>query len=117
MKKLLAAIAIASLLSCNNQSDKNTLKVGVQAGPELVLAETAKKVAKEKYNLDVELVTFNDYVMPNEALLQKDIDLNVFQTKPYLDDQSKNRGYDFEILGNTFVYPMAGYSKKIKNIE
>jgi len=117
MKKLLAAIAIASLLSCNNQSDKNTLKVGVQAGPELVLAETAKKVAKEKYNLDVELVTFNDYVMPNEALLQKDIDLNVFQTKPYLDDQSKNRGYDFEILGNTFVYPMAGYSKKIKNID
>lgn len=117
--KSIIGLAIAAIaLSCSsNSNNENVLKVGVQAGPEYILAETAKKVAKEKYDLDVELVTFNDYVMPNEALRQKDIDANVFQNRPYLDVQTKNRGYDFEVLGNTFVYPMAGYSKKITSIE
>lgn len=118
IKSIIGLAITAIALSCSsNSNNKNVLKVGVQAGPEYVLAETAKKVAKEKYNLDVELVTFNDYVMPNEALRQKDIDANVFQNRPYLDVQAKNRGYDFEVLGNTFVYPMAGYSKKITSIE
>ena len=106
-----------SLLSCNSSNSANEFKVGVQSGPELKLAEAAKKVAKEKYQLDVELVVFTDYVMPNEALSQKDIDVNVFQTRPYLEDQSKSRGYEFEVIGNTFVFPMAGYSKKIKSIQ
>src|SRR5690606_34282628 len=111
-------IILTTLLSCggtNRSSD--ILRVGIQAGPEYRLAEEAKKVAKEKYNLEVELVTFNDYVMPNEALHQGDIDINVFQTTPYLEDQMASRGYKLAIVGNTFVYPMAGYSKKIKNIS
>ena len=41
----------------------------------------------QKYGLDVELVTFNDYVLPNEALSKGDIDANAFQHKPYLDQQ------------------------------
>jgi D-methionine transport system substrate-binding protein len=54
--------------------------------------------------------------MPNEALQQGDIDVNVFQNRPFLDVQSKQRGYQFAVLGNTFVYPLAGYSRKIKAI-
>lgn len=117
--KSLALVAISSLvLSCGSSGNSsNTLRVGVQSGPELRLAETAKQVAKKQYDLDIELVTFNDYVMPNEALNQKDIDVNVFQTRPYLEDQSKHRGYQLEVIGNTFVFPMAGYSKKIKDIK
>lgn len=105
------------MLSCGGNRSSNVLRVGVQAGPEYSLAEEAKKVAKEKYNLDVELVSFNDYVMPNEALNQGDIDVNVFQTTPYLEEQIASRGYKLAVVGNTFVYPMAGYSKKIKNIS
>lgn len=105
------------ILSCGGNRSSNTLRVGVQAGPEYSLAEEAKKVAKEKYNLDVELISFNDYVMPNEALNQGDIDVNVFQTTPYLEEQMASRGYKLAVVGNTFVYPMAGYSKKIKNIN
>ncbi len=114
---LFSLLILPFIWSCGSQNESSTLRVGVQAGPELKLAEEAKKVAKEKFNLEVELITFNDYVMPNEALQQKDIDLNVFQTKPYLDGQSQDRGYNFAIVGNTFIYPMAGYSKKIKNIS
>lgn len=109
----------AFLASCGNSAktqNPNAIKVGVESGPEYAVALVAQKVAKEKYGLEVELVQFNDYVMPNEALQQEDIDANVFQNKPYLDVQAKQRGYRFAILGNTFVFPLAGYSKKIKSI-
>ena len=109
-----------SLVACGGKTKKNNsshIKIGVEAGPEFKVAEVAQKVAKEKYGLTVELVQFNDYVMPNAALAQGDIDLNVFQNKPYLDVQAKQRGYKFAILGNTFVYPLAGYSRKIKSVD
>ncbi|KAA6330500.1 D-methionine-binding lipoprotein MetQ [termite gut metagenome] len=107
------------LSSCGNsvKNNPNYIKVGVVSGPEYIVAQTAQRVAKEKFGLEVELVRFNDYIMPNTALYQKDIDVNVFQTRPFLEEQSKQRGYDFAIVGNTFVYPMAAYSRKIKTLE
>lgn len=116
----LFCMSILTLSSCgggDKESDPNHITVGVQSGPEFALAEAAKKVAEEQFGLKVELIQFNDYVLPNEALRQGDIDVNVFQNKPYLDVQSQQRGYDFAIVGNTFVYPLAGYSKKIKNVD
>ncbi len=97
--------------------DPNLIRVGVQSGPEYALAEAAQAVAKAKHGLTVELVKFDDYVLPNEALRQGDIDANVFQNQPYLDVQSQQRGYDFVAAGKTFVYPLAGYSKKIRSLE
>lgn len=107
------------LLGCSKgkNSDPNSIKVGVASGPEYVVAQAAQKVAKEKYNLEVELISFNDYVVPNEALNQGDIDVNAFQHKPYLDEQSRQRGYKLAVVGNTFIYPIAGYSKKIKSLS
>jgi D-methionine transport system substrate-binding protein len=117
--KILGLIAAGLLFaSCNSGKDNpNSIKVGITSGPEQEIAETAKKVAKEKYNLDVELVAFNDYVVPNEALNNGDIDANAFQHVPYLNEQSKQRGYKLAVVGNTFVYPIVAYSKKIKNIN
>lgn len=100
-----------------DEKDPNHIKVGVIVGAEQQVAEVAQKVAKEKYGLDVELVTFNDYVLPNEALSKGDIDANAFQHKPYLDQQIKDRGYKLVSVGKTFVYPIAGYSKKIKSLD
>ncbi len=96
----------------SKEKDPNHIKVGVIVGAEQQVAEAAQKVAKEKYGLDVELVTFNDYVLPNEALSKGDIDVNAFQHKPYLDQQIKDRGYKLVSVGNSFVYPIAGYSKR-----
>lgn len=113
-------IALSLVLSnCgkSKNNDPHHIKVGVAAGPEFAVAQAAQKVAKDKYGLEVELVTFNDYVIPNEALSQGDIDANAFQHKPYLDEQSKQRGYKLAIIGKTFVYPIAGYSKKIKSLS
>ncbi|MDC9612606.1 MetQ/NlpA family lipoprotein [Xenorhabdus khoisanae] len=99
------------------QRDPNHIKVGVIAGPELKVAEVAKQVAKDKYGLDVELTAFNDYVLPNESLSKGDIDVNIFQNRPYLDQQIKERNYKLAIVGNSFIYPMAAYSKKIKSLD
>ncbi|MGL5384546.1 MAG: MetQ/NlpA family lipoprotein [Serratia sp. (in: enterobacteria)] len=113
-----ALIGTLALAGCGqDEKDPNHIKVGVIVGAEQQVAEVAQKVAKDKYGLDVELVTFNDYVLPNEALSKGDIDVNAFQHKPYLDQQIKDRGYKLVSVGNTFVYPIAGYSKKIKSID
>ncbi|MEQ9904364.1 MetQ/NlpA family lipoprotein [Pectobacterium aroidearum] len=113
-----ALIGALALVGCGQEEkNPNHIKVGVIVGAEQQVAEVAQKVAKDKYGLDVELVTFNDYVLPNEALSKGDIDLNAFQHKPYLDQQIKDRGYKLVSVGNSFVYPIAGYSKKIKSLN
>lgn len=123
MKNLKLLVLIVSSIflfnSCKNSKndDPNYIRIGITSGPEREVAEAAKKVAKEKYNLDVELVAFNDYVVPNEALNNGDIDANAFQHVPYLKEQSKQRGYKLAVVGNTFVYPIVAYSKKIKSIN
>ncbi|MFT8212277.1 MAG: MetQ/NlpA family lipoprotein [Symbiopectobacterium sp.] len=118
--KTVAALGalLGALAGCGQEEkDPNYIKVGVIVGAEQQVAEVAQKVAKDKYGLTVELVTFNDYVLPNEALSKGDIDLNAFQHKPYLDQQIKDRGYKLVAVGNSFVYPIAGYSKKIKSLD
>lgn len=113
------AVIIPLLLSAcdkpNNAADH--IKVGISASIDQPIWTAVKKTAKDKYNLDVEVVTFTDYVQPNEALNNKDIDANVFQHGPYLEQQNKERGYKLVAVGKTFVYPIAGYSRKIKSID
>ncbi|MDN2481802.1 MetQ/NlpA family lipoprotein [Vibrio agarivorans] len=121
IKSLLAIAAAASALVLTGCGDKDVdtskIKVGVMAGAEAQVAEVAAKVAKEKYDLDVQLVTFTDYVTPNAALDDGSIDLNAFQHKPYLDQQVADRGYKLTIAGNSFVYPIAGYSKQVTSVD
>ena len=117
-KILALALAIITLSACSKkESNPNFLKVGIAPAADQNLAEAAKKVAKKKYGLDVELVTFNDYVVPNEALNQDDVDVNAFQHLPYLEEQSRQRGYKIAVVGKTFVYPIVAYSKKIKSVS
>ena len=113
-----AALLSALLISgCGKSEQDNHIKVGAIAGTEAQVVEVAKKVAKEKFGLEVEIVSFSDYVTPNVALNDGSIDVNAFQHKPYLDAQIKDRGYKITAVGNTFVYPIAGYSSKIKSID
>lgn len=113
--KLLLLSCFVCLTAC--QQDANTIKVGTIAGPETTLMETAKQVAKEKYQLNIEIKTFSDYVIPNIALNDGSIDANVFQHQPYLDATIKARGYPLITIGKTFLYPMGIYSQKLKNLS
>lgn len=118
LKPAVLLLSLGLLAGCKGRSgDPNHIRVGITSGPESALAEIARKEALEKYNLEVELVAFNDYVVPNEALQSGDVDVNVFQHVPYLEEQSKQRGYKLAVVGKTFVYPIAAYSKKIRNVD
>ncbi|MFT4837167.1 MAG: D-methionine transport system substrate-binding protein [Psychromonas sp.] len=123
LKNIFTVVGLASTLlisACGDKDavvDNNKITVGVMAGAEAQVAEIAAKVAKEKYGLEVELITFSDYITPNAALAEGSIDVNAFQHKPYLDQQIKDRDYKFAVAGNTFVYPIAGYSSKIKSLD
>lgn len=119
MKKVLIALTAATTLlaGCSKSNQDDTLKLGVMAGAEAQVAEVAAEVALRDYDLTVELVEFNDYVTPNSALDEGSIDANAFQHRPYLDAQIADRGYDFEVVGTTLVYPIAGYSSSIESVE
>ncbi|KLF08491.1 hypothetical protein YA25_06355 [Klebsiella aerogenes] len=74
MKKLLSSVLIATsvaLLSACSPDDNNKVKVAINTGPDEAIWKVVEQVAKDKYNLDVEVISFNDYVLPNEALNNK----------------------------------------------
>ena len=84
----LAACGQASQTSSNSnqaadaKKEAKTVKVGVNAGNHDVWDDVIKRL-KEKENINVELVEFTDYVQPNQALENGDVDLNSFQTIIY----------------------------------
>lgn len=121
LTKLLGVVLVSALALTACKEEKTAaqepLKVGVMTGPEAQMTEVAVKVAKEKYGLDVQLVQFTEYTQPNAALDKKDLDANAFQTVPYLEQESKDRGYKMAVIGNTLLWPIAAYSKKIKNLD
>jgi len=97
-----------------NAADR--IKLGVIAGPEEEIAEAAVKAAAAK-GLEVKLVVFQDYVLPNEALEAGELDANAFQHKPYLEAQIAAHGYHIVPAGFTIVEPIGLYSKKFKKAE
>lgn len=110
-------MALFLLSACQQKEAANEIKVGTISGPETELMEVAKRVAEKKYDLDIKIVPFTDYTMPNAALSDGSIDANMFQTIPYFDADINARHYRLSIIGKTFIYPMAIYSKKISNIK
>ncbi|OWJ58317.1 MetQ/NlpA family ABC transporter substrate-binding protein [Inquilinus limosus] len=93
-----------------------SIKLGVMGGSEEEIAEVAKQVAAKK-GLEIELITFSDYAIPNEALENGELDANAFQHKPYLDAQIAARGYHIVPIGFTIVEPIGLYSKKHTKLE
>jgi len=96
--------------------DKTSIKVGVTAGPHAQVLEAVKKAAA-KEGLTIQIIEFSDYVQPNAALASGDLDANSYQHKPYLDQQIKDRGYKFAVVGQSINLPIGIYSKKIKHLE
>lgn len=116
MRRLITIALLLTVLGCSKQ-DPNTLVVGTIAGPETELVDVAQKVAQERYGLTIKLVEFSDYNLPNEALMDGTLDANIYQHLPYLQAASKAHGYDFEVIGKTFVYPTGLYSSKFKTLK
>ncbi|OES46545.1 MetQ/NlpA family ABC transporter substrate-binding protein [Domibacillus iocasae] len=101
--------------SGSSEEDK-TIVVGASNTPHAVILEEAKSLLEEQ-GYDLQIETFQDYVLPNTALEEGDLDANYFQHLPYLDLQEKEQGYDFESAGAIHIEPMAVYSQKYKSLD
>ena len=91
------------------------IKVGVSPGEHAEIMEEVARVA-EPMGLEIDVVEFSDYVVPNQALADGDIEANSFQHVPYLEAQMKDRGFALAVVGNTITTPMGIYSDKITDI-
>ncbi len=116
MRILSTLILLLTLIACSKPSP-NMLTVGTISGPETELVEVAQKIALERYGITVKIVEFNDYNLPNEALQDGSLDVNVYQHLPYLKAATTAHGYDLEAIGKTFVYPTGIYSLKFKSLK
>ena len=116
-KRILGGLA-ALLLTAGlaTAASAETIRVGVSAGPHAEILEQVKKVAAQD-GLDIKIIEFTDYVVPNTALASGDIEANSFQHLPYLDNQVKDRGFKLVSVGQTVVFPMGFYSKKVKSFD
>ncbi|WNS81592.1 MetQ/NlpA family ABC transporter substrate-binding protein [Domibacillus sp. DTU_2020_1001157_1_SI_ALB_TIR_016] len=102
--------------SGGSSEDDKTIVVGASNTPHAVILEQAKPILKEQ-GYDLQIETFQDYVLPNTALEEGDLDANYFQHIPYLELQEKEQGYDFANAGAIHLEPMAVYSKKYKSLK
>jgi D-methionine transport system substrate-binding protein len=131
MKKVFSLIVIAllafALTACagakNDAGEKEgkdgnkKLVVGASAVPHAEVLEAAKPLLKKK-GIDLEVQVFQDYILPNVALRDKELDANYFQTPGYLDLQMKeNKDFDFVSVGGIHKEPIGIYSKKYKSLK
>ena len=131
LKKLFAALAVSgglvfTLAGCGDKAPAEKaaapaqtaaveLKIGVSPVPH---ADIINFVAPtlEKEGVKVKVIEINDYVQPNLALSEKELDANFFQHKPYLDTFSKEHKLNLAVLAAVHLEPMGVYSKSIKNV-
>ena len=115
MKKLTLVAAFAAVLSAGAAFAED-IKVGVSVGEHAEIMEKVKEVAAEK-GLNIDIVEFSGYVVPNQALNDGDLNANSFQHQPYLDNQIADRGFKIESVAKTITTPMGVYSKKVKSLD
>jgi D-methionine transport system substrate-binding protein len=122
MKKLIAILSVLSLVfvlaACGDkeESKSNKLVVGATNVPHAEILEKAKPILK-KEGIDLVIKKFNDYVLPNKFLSEKELDANYFQHIPYFNLQVKENSYKFANAGGIHIEPIGVYSKKYKTLE
>ena len=120
MRLLLASLALTLLMlaGCSGagKQNDNVLTVAATAVPHAEILKQVKPILA-KQGVDLQIKVFADYVQPNTQVAEKAIDLNYFQTKPYLDAFNRERGTDLVIVTGVHIEPFGAYSRKYKSID
>lgn len=117
--KIAVTISLTTLLlfGCGaKETDQKTLKVGATPVPHSELLNLIKPEL-EKQGITLEIVEFTDYVTPNLALNDGEIDANFFQHVPYMESFSKEHGLNLVSAGTVHVEPLGLYSKTFDSIS
>ena len=95
---------VNDILNYKSSSDgKTVVKVGVCGSSNDHWLAVQKVLDDENAGIYIELVTFDAYNLPNEALNNGDIDLNSFQHKAYLSSDAEANNYDLTVIGDTLI--------------
>jgi D-methionine transport system substrate-binding protein len=131
----LAAVAAFALAGCGNEADQTAqtdsspgagetgtseltkLTVGVSPVPHGDILRFVEENLAAQAGLAIEIVDYQDYILPNTALNEGDLDANYFQHQPYLDSQVEEFGYDFYAYDGVHIEPLGVYSDKLADIS
>src|SRR5690554_2532854 len=123
MKKIISLVLALSLLlvGCNTGDNEPTdngegptvVRVGLTGSDSIVWNHVKEEAAKE--NIDIQLVFFDSYPLPNAALNSNEIDLNAFQHHIYLNTEIEQFGYELSVIGETVFAPLGLYSKHLQS--
>ena len=97
MKKIIAIVlaiaAVFSFAACGKKAEDKVIKVGASSTPHAEILEQVKEALK-KDGYELEVVVYDDYVLPNQALAEGTLDANYFQHTPYLNSYNASNGTD-----------------------
>lgn len=114
MKKLIASITICGLVlagcGSSNENDDTVIRVGASAVPHAEILESIKDDLKAE-GYELKITVYDDYVVPNEAVQNGEIDANYFQHKPYLDQFNEDHNTDIVPVAEVHFEPIGVYSK------
>ncbi|ARK31976.1 MetQ/NlpA family ABC transporter substrate-binding protein [Halalkalibacter krulwichiae] len=134
MKKFLSIIGAAalslSLVACGGAEEeapetageeetgeeRTSIVVGASAVPHTEVLEFVQPLLAEE-GIDLEIITFQDYILPNQALRDGEIDANYFQTPGYLAMQIEENDYDFVDIGAIHAEPIGVYSRDYASLD
>ena len=101
----------------SSKDGKTVVKVGVCGSSNDHWLAVQKVLDDENAGIYIELVAFDAYNLPNEALNNGDIDLNSFQHKAYLNSDMAANGYNLTVIGDTLMAPLSLYSNKVNSLD
>ncbi|WPU56410.1 MetQ/NlpA family ABC transporter substrate-binding protein [Stenotrophomonas acidaminiphila] len=115
-RPLLAAAAVLALAACGKPAtDESRLVVAATAVPHAEILEVVKPIL-QKQGVTLDVRVFNDYVQPNDQLVQKQVDANYFQTEPYLDAYNRDRKTRLVTVVGVHIEPFGAYSRRVKSL-
>ncbi|MGL4337462.1 MAG: MetQ/NlpA family ABC transporter substrate-binding protein, partial [Turicibacter sp.] len=120
MKKLICSLVctfvlVLALGGCSNSAKEDSvIKLGINGEVNSIWKGVQSRLADE--GIELQFVTFSDYILPNQALAQGEIDANSFQTIAYFEKFIADHELDLTSIGNTVLAPMAIYSAKVKDL-
>lgn len=99
-----------------NSGDLVVIKVGATPNPHARILENIKEDLRSE-GIDLQIVEFSDYVLPNISLNDGELDANFHQHQPYLDKLAEDKKLDLKSIAKIHIEPLGLYSKKIKEIS
>lgn len=113
--RLFLLLSLLVLVTACSSGEAKKVKIGISGSDTTIWDFVAEQAEKE--GIDIEIVRFSDYVQPNMALAEGEIDANAFQTVSYFDAFIEEHDLDLTPIATTVIAPMGLYSEKHDSVE